>query len=111
MRRAKKREVVEAQGETLPHPRRLMRILGIKNRREDRREERNRERVPNPATPDHLVASYNPYGSYGGLILKPPARSTIHDVISIQIPQLFFQFIYFQGYTETIKMPRDTEKQ
>ena len=32
---------------------------------------RNREQVPNPATPDHLVASYYSYGLYRGPTLKP----------------------------------------
>ena len=32
---------------------------------EQKTEEKNREQVPNPANPDHLVASYDPHGSYG----------------------------------------------
>ena len=33
------------------------------NGKQKKSKERNRERVPNPATPDHLLASYDPHGS------------------------------------------------
>ena len=33
---------------------------------DEEKKERNRERVPNLATLDHLVAFYDPLGSYGG---------------------------------------------
>ena len=39
-----------------------------------KRTKRNREQVPNPATLDHLVTSYDLYGSYGGPILIPPGK-------------------------------------
>ena len=42
-----------------------------KGKQTKKEKERNRERDPNPATLDHLVASYDPHGSYGGPILKP----------------------------------------
>ena len=39
------------------------------------KKERNRERVPNPATLDNSVAFYDPYASYGGpILLIPPPR-------------------------------------
>ena len=44
---------------------------GMKSSTENRREqkERNREQVPNSATLDHSVASYDAQGSYGEPIL------------------------------------------
>ena len=35
---------------------------------EERKKKKNREWTTNPATPDHLVRSYDPRGSYGGPI-------------------------------------------
>ena len=51
-----------------------MHSQGMKSRMEKRREqkERKRERVSNPATLDHLVASYDTQGSYGEPILFTP---------------------------------------
>ena len=39
---------------------------------EEQKKERNRERVPNPTTLDHLVVAYNLHGSYGWAILNSP---------------------------------------
>ena len=36
--------------------------------------ERNNERNPNSGTLNHLVAFYDPHGSYGGVIPKPPTH-------------------------------------
>ena len=60
---------------TQPHPRELMRSQGMKTRTENRSEqkERNWEWVPNPATLDHSVASYDAQGSYGEPIIFTPA--------------------------------------
>ena len=46
---------------TQPHPRQMMRSQGMKSRMENRREQKeiNREQVPNPATLDHSVTSYD----------------------------------------------------
>ena len=46
----------------------------MQSRTENRREqkERNRELVPNPATPDHSVASYDTHGSHGEPNLLTP---------------------------------------
>ena len=41
------------------------------NGKQKKEKKRNRERVPNPATPDHMVDSYDPHGSYGLPILFP----------------------------------------
>ena len=46
----------------------------MENRREQK--ETKIERIPNPATPDHSVASYDTQGSYGEhFLLTPPAQS------------------------------------
>ena len=39
------------------------------NGKQKKEKERNKERVPNPATQDHSVASYDAQGSYGEPIL------------------------------------------
>ena len=63
MKRAKKRKGIEALDE-ISNP-----IPGNegthRGRRNEWKTERNGERVPNPATLDHLVASYDVQGSYG----------------------------------------------
>ena len=46
-----------------------------KQRKEQK--ERNRDQTPNPSTLGHLVASYDPYGSYGGPIVKSLTRGEI----------------------------------
>ena len=48
-----------------------MRREGMKNRTENRRNEKERNKKN---LNDHLFASYNPHESYGGPILKPPAH-------------------------------------
>ena len=42
------------------------------NEKQKRKKEKNRERVPNPTTLDHSVASYDTQGSYGHPILLTP---------------------------------------
>ena len=47
------------------------------NRKQNEKEERNKERVPSPATLDHLVTSYDAQGSYCERIpFNPPPRFT-----------------------------------
>ena len=58
-----------AEGETLysrPSDRYVKRGKVTERKTEEEQKERNRKRAPNPATPDHLVASYDPHGSYSG---------------------------------------------
>ena len=56
------------------------------------KKERNKERAPNLATPGHLVASYNLYGSYGRHILSfhhtlfglpPPTLTEPHTSLAL----------------------------
>ena len=58
-----------------------MHSQGMKSRTENRREqkERKRKRVPNPATLDHSVASYDAQGSYG----------TFFNYVNIEVHFLF----------------------
>ena len=46
-----------------------------KGKQTKKEKERNRERDPNPATLNHLIASYDPHGSCDGYILNstPPS--------------------------------------
>ena len=53
--------------------------------------ERNRERAPKLATLDHLVASYDAQGSYGGPILRTPTPPLPKGVF---IYLLIYLFIY-----------------
>ena len=49
--------------------------IGDEEQNEKQKKEQNeinRERVPYPITPDHLVASFEPLGSYSGPILTHP---------------------------------------
>ena len=67
----KRREIETKRGKpSTPHPRQMMRPQGKKNRMEARKRKKQRA-GPNPATPEELVASYDPHESYGVPILKP----------------------------------------
>ena len=57
----------------LPIPGNWGAYRGRRTERKAEKEQRNRDWVPNPAAPDYLVASYDPHGSYGGPIMKPPS--------------------------------------
>ena len=48
-------------------------LIGNEEQKKDEKE-RSRERDPNPVTMDKSAASYDPHGSYGGLILFPVHR-------------------------------------
>ena len=51
-------------------------LIGEEEQNGNQKKKKNKERGPNPAILDPLVASYNPHGPYGGPILKhPPAHS------------------------------------
>ena len=68
----------------------------MENRREQK--ERNGERVPNPATLDNSVASYDVQGSYGEPVLvTPPAhRGYIYPMIGeaqVQVGESFYSLI------------------
>ena len=64
------------EGETQPGQ--LIHLQGMKKRTENRI---NREWDLNPATQDHLVASYDLHGSYSGLTLKPLSHTGITNII------------------------------
>ena len=74
MRRAKKRKGIEAQrAKPFTPSQAIEALIGEEEQNGNQKEEkRKRERIRNPDTPDHLVASYIPHGSYGGLILNTP---------------------------------------
>ena len=75
-RRAKKKKGVKAQKVKPPAlTRAIDALIGeeLENENEKKEQrERKREPVSNPVTPDHLVASYDPQGSYSELILLHP---------------------------------------
>ena len=54
------------------------------------KQKKETERVPNPATTDHLVASYDPHGPYGDLILKPLAHRETKNLIYLENNRVFF---------------------
>ena len=56
---------------------------------EERKTERNSQRVPNPATLEHSVASYDAQGSYG-----EPIRFT-HPVYRWGLGVIIYLFIYY----------------
>ena len=60
-------------------PTRAIDALKGEEERKTEEKETNRERDPNPVALDHLVASYDPYGSYGGPILNPPSSQAIME--------------------------------
>ena len=66
VRKAKKRKGIEAHRVKPPTP---SQTTDAHIGDEEKNEERNRERVPNPATPDYVVASYEPHDSYGEPII------------------------------------------
>ena len=55
--------------------------------------ERNRNWDPNPATLDHLVTTYELYGSCNGPILKPPTHP--QGDCEIYSPFSFIRGLYF----------------
>ena len=74
MRRVKKRKRIEVQRVKHQTPSWATDALirdekQMENRRDQN--ERNRKQVPNPATLDLSVTSYDSHGSYGGYVLKP----------------------------------------
>ena len=80
-RQGKKSERKEEKGprhigwNTQNHTRQLMCSKGMKSREQ---KERNREQVPNPATQDHSVTSYDVQGSYGETSFYPPAHRGVY---------------------------------
>ena len=72
-----------------------MRSQGMKNRLENRREqkERSREQVPSPATLEHSVASYDAQGLYSEPILftSPPPHPIGEISISGNVEQIWEQ--------------------
>ena len=70
MRRGKKRKGIEAQRGKLPTPSQgIDEHIGDEEQNGEHKK-RNRERIRIPANPDHLVASFDPHGSYSRPVLK-----------------------------------------
>ena len=85
MRRVKIKKGIKVQRAKPPTPTLVTgALIGEEKQKKDDKE-RNRERVRNPATLDHLVASYDPHGSYGGTFLKPPPTGEYIDIFFIII--------------------------
>ena len=61
--RRMKEKVSRERGQNLPTP--TWATDALIGDKEQRKKERNRDQIPNPATLYHLVPSYNPHGSYG----------------------------------------------
>ena len=57
-----------------PHPQKELAdaLIGDEEQSGKKEKGRNRKQILNPASLDHLVASYDPYGSYCEPILNPP---------------------------------------
>ena len=75
MRRTKKRKGIESQ-RVKPSTQSQAIYANIGNEEHNGKQKKNKKKktewVLNPPTPDHLVTSYDPHGSYSGPILKPP---------------------------------------
>ena len=71
-----KKKCIGAESETPPSPQNLAidALIGEEEQKRKQKEEKkkNRERFPNPATLDHLIASYDPQESYSEPILSTP---------------------------------------
>ena len=68
MRGAEKNKGYKAQGVKPPTPARTSDALIGDEEHNGHQKKKNREWVPNPATLDHWVASYDAQGRYGGAI-------------------------------------------